>query len=236
MLSSMYTGGQINSTAVPVVWPDADRPLQMVHPPPDIVPYMGDGAYTLAGQLYWTAMAFGFQAIRAITSSPSPPPAAVDIVTETFTYTMRHAALPQIMTMMQARLLFRRYGYFQHPANRSVDEQQYWSWALDPSVVTDLGTDMGREFQKAGVRKDDFLTPLDVERLLRDRFRDDYPVFEAALKGQALSEEHVACMRRLMQIMSRQSICFGDGPRWKPESVETLINGWEMSTSPVAVS
>ncbi|XXG95550.1 peroxisomal copper amine oxidase [Hypoxylon texense] len=236
MLSSMYTGEQMNSTAVPEIWPDADRPLQMVQPPPDIVPYMGLGAYTVAGQLYWTAMAFGFNAIRAIVSSPSPPPAAVDIVAEQFTFTMKYAALPQIMYMMHARLLFRKHGYFQHPANRSADEQQYWSWALDPHMARELGVDLGREFQRAGVSKDDFLTPLDVERRLRDRFRDGYAVFEAALKGQALAEEHVACMRRLLQIMSRQSICFGDGPRWKPESVETLISGWETNTSPIAVS
>ncbi|KAI1777416.1 hypothetical protein F4818DRAFT_410263 [Hypoxylon cercidicola] len=238
MLSSMYTGEQISSTGAFASWPDpnADRPLQFVNPPPDIVPYLGAGTYTLAGQLYWTAVAFGFQAIRAISESPSPPPAAVNIVTKLFTYTLRQVALPQIMYVMHARLLFRRYGYFQPPANGSIDDRQYWSWALDPAVTAEICAELGRRFQKAGIRKDDFLTPLDVERRLRDRFRDGYVVFEAALKGQALAEEHVACMRRLMQIMSRQSICFGDGPRWRPESVETLINGWEMNTSPVAVS
>lgn len=232
----MHTGGQISPMDALASWPDPDRPLQLVTPPPDIVPYMGAGAYTLAGQMYWAAMAFGFQAIRTILSSPSPPPAAVDIVTDLFTYTMRHIELPRIMYMMQSRLLFRKYGYFQHPANRSVDERQYWSLALDPKALSELGADLGREFQKAGVQKDEFLTPLDVERRLRDRFRDDYAVFEAALRGQALAEEHVVCMRRLMQIMSRQSICFGDGPRWRPESVETLISGWQMNSSPIAVN
>ncbi|KAI1763348.1 hypothetical protein GGR53DRAFT_467386 [Hypoxylon sp. FL1150] len=235
MLNSMHTEGQVNSTDALATWPDPDRSLQLVTPPPDIIPYMGAGAYTLAGQMYWTAMAFGFQAIRTIMSSPSPPPAAVDTVTEQFAYTMRCITLPRIMYMMHSRLLFRKYGYFQHPANRSADERQYWSWALDPNVYAELGAGLGREFQKAGVDKDDFLTPLDVERRIRDRFQDDYTIFEAALRGQALSEEHVVCMRRLMQLMSRQSICFGDGPRWRPESVETLISGWEMNSSPIAV-
>lgn len=230
MLSSMQ-----DSIGAPGSWFELDKAIHYTTPPADIIPYLGIGAYTFAGQIFWSSMAFGFQAIRAIVSSPSPPPAAVSTVTDVFTYTMKRVALPQIMYLMHSRLLFRRYGYAQPPANSSDNERQLWSWALGPNLTTELSACMGAEFQKRGVRRDDFLTPLDVEQQLRSRFRDEYPVFEAALRGQALSEEHIACMRRLMQIMSRQSICFGDGPRWRPEAVDSLVNGWNIGTKPVVV-
>ncbi|KAI1380539.1 hypothetical protein F4677DRAFT_407141 [Hypoxylon crocopeplum] len=219
--------GYANPTEISPFEPD--RAFHLATPPPDIMPYMGAGAYTLAGQMYWTAMAFGFQAIRALTTSSTPPPAAVETVSDLFTHTLKRAALPQIMTLMHARLAFRN-------PKLDLESLRAERWALDPALTAELGAAMAAELQAAGIRKDDFLTPLDVERTLRDRFRDEYPVFEAALRGQALAADHVACMRRLMQIMSRQSICFGDGPRWRPESVDTLVNGWKMNTKSVVAA
>lgn len=75
---------------------EPDRAIHLTNPPPDIVPFMGEGAYTLAGQMYWAAMAFGFQAIKAIISTSTPPPAAIDIVSDIFTHTLKHIALPKV--------------------------------------------------------------------------------------------------------------------------------------------
>ncbi|KAL7622589.1 hypothetical protein AAE478_008098 [Parahypoxylon ruwenzoriense] len=237
-LEALDSGVDVNSpglthigeiTGAPATWFEPDRAIHLVNPPPDIVPYMGEGAYTIAGQMYWAAMAYGFQAIHAVMSSPTPPPAAMDTVMDIFANTLKRVALPHIMYMMRARLSFRRYGYF-HP----VGGEQYW--AVDPGSATEIGPALSAEFLKEGVRKDDFLTPLDIERRLQDQFQDEYPVFEATLRGQAFSEGHVACMRRLMQVMSRQSICFGDGPRWKLESIGALVDGWKSGTRPIAIT
>ncbi|KAI0113076.1 hypothetical protein F4814DRAFT_420469 [Daldinia grandis] len=226
-----YLGEQIVSAGVSTTF-EPDRAIHIADPPPDIVPYMGDKAYTLAGQIYWAALAFGFQALRAIISSATPPPVAVDIVTQQWSFTSKRLALPQIMRLMYARLTFRRYGYFHLAGEKNAEEIKSF---LDPNLVKRLSVALGDEANKAGFSKDDFLSPLEFERELRDRFRDDYPTFEAALRGQALDREHVACMRKLIQLMSRQAICFGDGPRWRPESVDTLVDGWTMSTRAFAV-
>ncbi|OTB00265.1 hypothetical protein M426DRAFT_324414 [Hypoxylon sp. CI-4A] len=212
---------------------EPDTALHIANPPPDIMPYIGSGAYTLAGQMYWAAMAFGFQAARAVVSSKEPPPAAVSIVADLFTHTMKQMALPKIMFLMHARLAFRRYGSFNLASEEHWEEIKYF---LDPAILPKITAALGKEFHRAGIRKEDYLTPLDIERRLRDRFQDEYPVFEAALKGQAIVQEHVVIMRRLMQIMSRQSICFGDGPRWRAESVNTLAEGWELSTKQIAIN
>ncbi|KAI1458757.1 hypothetical protein F4805DRAFT_466611 [Annulohypoxylon moriforme] len=211
---------------------EPDRAIHLTNPPPDIVPYMGDGAYTLAGQMYWTAMAFGFQAIKAIISTSTPPPAAVDIVSDIFTHTLKHIALPKIMYLMHARLAFRRYGYFHLASDENWEAIKSF---LDPTGPSRIHALLSDSLHQAGVRKDDYLTPLNVERRLRDRFRDAYPVFEAALRGRAMAAEHVACMRQLMRVVSRQSLCFGDGPRWRPESVDALASAWERSTGQVGV-
>lgn len=211
---------------------EPDRAIHLTNPPPDIVPFMGEGAYTLAGQMYWAAMAFGFQAIKAIISTSTPPPAAIDIVSDIFTHTLKHIALPKIMYLMHARLAFRRYGYFHLASDENWNAIKSF---LDPSGPAKIHSALSESLNKSGVRKDDYLAPLDVERRLRDRFRDTYPVFEAALRGQAIAAEHVACMRQLMRVVSRQSLCFGDGPRWRTESVDALASAWEMNTGQVAV-
>ncbi|KAI1416384.1 hypothetical protein F5Y13DRAFT_153816 [Hypoxylon sp. FL1857] len=226
------TAGSLSMMEAPTASFEPDRALHITQPPSDIMPYMGAGAYTLAGQMYWSAMAFGFQAIKAIISTSTPPPAAVDIVADQFMHTLKLVTLPKIMYLMHSRLTFRRYGYFQLASDEHFEEIKSF---LDPAMPQRISKALGEELEKSGVSKEDFLTPLDVERRLRDRFRDEYPVFEAALRGQALSAQHVACMRKLMQIMSRQSICFGDGPRWRPESVDTLANGWKLSTGSLSV-
>ncbi|KAI0839643.1 hypothetical protein F5Y06DRAFT_11509 [Hypoxylon sp. FL0890] len=229
---SVPSAGNLSLMGAPATSFEPDRALHITQPPLDIMPYMGAGAYTLAGQMYWSAMAFGFQAVKAIISTPTPPPAAVDIVADQFMHTLKLVTLPKILYLMHSRLTFRRYGYFHLASEEHFEKIKSF---LDPAVPLRISAAVGEELERSGVRKDDFLTPLDVERRLRDRFRDGYPIFEAALRGQAVSAQHVACMRRLMQIMSRQSICFGDGPRWRPESVDTLANGWRTSTGSLAV-
>ncbi|OTA91933.1 hypothetical protein M434DRAFT_396876 [Hypoxylon sp. CO27-5] len=232
ILNMAPTSGSLSIMGAPATSFEPDRAFHITQPPLDIMPYMGAGAYTLAGQIYWSALAFGFQAIKAIISTATPPPAAVNIVADQFMHTLKIVTLPKIMYLMHSRLTFRRYGYFHLASDEHFEEIKSF---LDPAVPLKISAALGEELEKSGVSKADFLTPLDVERRLRDRFRDEYPVFEAALRGQALSAQHVACMRRLMQIMSRQSICFGDGPRWRPESVDTLANGWKLSTGSHAV-
>ncbi|KAI0386366.1 hypothetical protein F5Y04DRAFT_121039 [Hypomontagnella monticulosa] len=232
MPTSENTDGIMVPTGPSPAWLELDRPIHISNPPPDIMPYMGAGAYTLAGQIYWAAMAFGFHTLRTIVSTPTPPPAAVEHAMDVFAFTLKKVALPQVMGLIHARLIFRRYGYFQAGNRGNMEEMKGY---LNPVVPVEISTALIEEFQNAGIRRDDYLTPLDIERQLRDRFRDEYPVFEAALRGQAIAQEHVHCMRQLMQIMSRQSMCFGDGPRWRPESVDTLVNGWKMSTRAFAV-
>ncbi|KAI8961225.1 hypothetical protein F5Y11DRAFT_327343 [Daldinia sp. FL1419] len=219
-------------TEIPSATFEPDRAIHITDPPPDIVPYMGAGAYTLSGQLYWAALAFGFQALRAIISSATPPPVAIDIVTQQWFFTSKRMALPQIMRLMHARLVFRRYGYFHLASDKYAEEIKGF---LDPNLVERLSVALRDDVEKSGFKKDDFLSPVDFEKELRQRFRDQYPIFEAALKGQAFAKEHVACMRKLIQLMSRQAVCFGDGPRWRPESVDTLVDGWTMSLSPLTV-
>lgn len=116
-----YLGGQKVSTGVSTTF-EPDRAIHIAGPPPDIVPYMGDKAYSLAGQIYWAALAFGFQALRAIISSTTPPPVAVDIVTQQWAFTSKRLALPQMMRLMHARLTFRRYGYFHLAGDKHTEE------------------------------------------------------------------------------------------------------------------
>lgn len=124
MPASENSRGSMVATGTSPAWFEPDRPINLTNPPPDIMPYMGAGAYTLAGQIYWAAMAFGFHTLRTISTTPTPPPAAVVHAMDVFAFTLKRVAIPQIMGLIHARLIFRRYGYFQAGNRGNLEEMK----------------------------------------------------------------------------------------------------------------
>ncbi|KAK3374198.1 hypothetical protein B0T24DRAFT_289613 [Lasiosphaeria ovina] len=62
------------------LWFEPDRALKVVHAPPDIVPFLGEGVYSFGGAVFWTSASYALPALRDVvyrtrfSPSPSPPP------------------------------------------------------------------------------------------------------------------------------------------------------------------
>ena len=63
---SLISGGRMSPRMTYGLWFDPDRSIRVVHPPRDIVPYVGDGLSTLAGAIFWTGMGYSLNALRTI--------------------------------------------------------------------------------------------------------------------------------------------------------------------------
>ncbi len=48
------------------LWFEPDRAIRIVHPPRDIVPYVGDGMRSFAGAIFWTGMGLSLKALRTV--------------------------------------------------------------------------------------------------------------------------------------------------------------------------
>ncbi|RYP66192.1 hypothetical protein DL771_007925 [Monosporascus sp. 5C6A] len=205
-----------------------ERVLPLADPPPDIIPYLGTSAYTLAGRIYWAALAFAFESLRPPTNSRPPAEDAVATILDMFYTTVRREKLPLIQNLLHARLQFRRRGYLEagpaHPARR------------DPVAHALYADQIVAELERVGARKRDFLAPFDVAARLRALLGEaEYPALEAALCGSSRSREHVPLVRQLVRVITRNAMCFGDSPRWKPEVISHVATSWLAGTRNTAM-
>jgi len=64
--SDTSSGGRMSPRLSYGLWFEPDRAIRIVHPPHDIVPYVGEGMRSLAGAIFWTGMGFSLGAFRTI--------------------------------------------------------------------------------------------------------------------------------------------------------------------------
>ncbi|RYP22814.1 hypothetical protein DL767_008960 [Monosporascus sp. MG133] len=214
---------------IPFITWAPERVLPLADPPPDIIPYIGASAYSLPGQIYWAALTFGFEALRPPTNSGPPAEDAVATILDVFYATVRREKLPLIQNLLHARLQFRRSGYLEadtaYPARR------------DPVAHALYADQIVAELERVGARKRDFLTPFDVAARLRALLGEvEYPALEAALCGSPRSREHVPLVRQLVRMITRNSMCFGDSPRWTPEAISRVAASWLAGTRKTAMA
>ncbi|KAI0133466.1 hypothetical protein BJ170DRAFT_606401 [Xylariales sp. AK1849] len=193
---------------------EADRHISIVGAPADIVPFLGPMAYTVAGQIHWIAIAYAFSAIRALRKS-NPPPDAVATATGVFGLVLRQVPLDDLVTLLHGRLSFRRTGFIagDYPA-------------FDPAACK---TAILSALEKYGsMPKTRPLTAFEVEHRLRVRLGDGFATFEATLSN--IDTGCTAIMKRLMTALARQATCYGDGPRWSPDTVTAIADQWIAET------
>jgi hypothetical protein len=64
--SEASSGGRVSPRLTYGLWFEPDRAIRIVHPPHDIVPYIGEGMRSLAGTIFWTGMGFSLGAFRTL--------------------------------------------------------------------------------------------------------------------------------------------------------------------------
>jgi hypothetical protein len=180
-------------------------PLTQWEPPPDVVRYLGPSAYSVAGQLYWGAIAFSYAVTKA-SSCRHPPPGAIAAVEGMYGAALHMLPIDEIIWLLQVRLAFRK--------TNSVEAeyfQRYQRTTIPTSVLLVL-----RHRSRT-----DYLDSFEVERELRDKLGSDFRIFEAAFYDRK-SRNYNSKLRDLAMALIHKAICWGDGPRWNSDEVSSL--------------
>lgn len=179
-------------------WFDPFQYKQLSQPPDDILPYLGPGAYTFAGCLFWSVMEHFQSDCEHGHSFETPGHDAYDHSTAT-----REIKRSLMRAMLNARLEYKRTGVI------TADNV--------PGGERDLGMILHKrilqEYRESGLQSELWVTSLEVERVAKGLYGEDFVLLEMAVQGEG-DVVLVKNMEDLVCKLCTSAICFGDGPRW----------------------
>ncbi|KAM0323873.1 hypothetical protein ACHAQA_008454 [Verticillium albo-atrum] len=212
------------------LWSDTDRLVRLFDPPEDIVPYIGDGAKTLAGALFWTCMtrtialwkdhskARAADAASGTTTTATTSPAAV-MLRRIFSPSTLLQDPAFLMSLALSRLDYKQKGYTfgrlqeQFQCNSTPDVAEIQRQAEDHHTAQGHPPSMWK-------------TPDDVAAMIKSHLTEDETArMDAVLQGRGTNAD--ATLLSVMIIaLANHFVCFGDGPRWNVIYVHMALGGW----------
>ncbi|KAI0166973.1 hypothetical protein GGR52DRAFT_556318 [Hypoxylon sp. FL1284] len=203
------------------LWLDDQHYMRISVPPGDIVPYLGAGARTFAGLLFWALM----EQVRGDLSRGGGDDNRRDfeVVTArslTHSRATRGWAVRYVEAMVEARLEFRRTGSI----------SQRLASAAEPDLGFVVRDRVAADYRARGVDPDQvFVSTAGIERRVRGMVGDAaFRVLEAVARGE--SGKGGDEQSRLYEVVKRRlqdsCICFGDGPRWSVDTVDAIFLDW----------
>ncbi|KAI6765657.1 hypothetical protein HG530_006727 [Fusarium avenaceum] len=207
---SRYQSGRVSPTLGYGAWFGPQTSISIEYPPMDIVPYLQDGS-SLATTIFWTSLSWGFQILGAALGGNID---AMAMTQKIFGTIMPISPGRDVLNGIHARLTYHKTGTIDrdHPGNK-------------PEQAPGMLAAMARSCEDNGTPLETFLTPIDLENLLRSKLGPAYDVIDRSVRGFGSSEE-IAHLRGLVQTMVTSSICLGDGPRWSAEKAENAFEYW----------
>ncbi|KAI1126906.1 hypothetical protein F5Y10DRAFT_202440 [Nemania abortiva] len=217
------------------IWVDASRAVRVTKPPPEILPFIGAGRYTFAGHLYWACTDYLISLCRLVTMPYSlslrfknhtklhlNPQQAEDRIWSV----LRHSApIPSVhlaQALAEAQCEFRDSGYMQGDS---------------PACTEGIGASMKDEIEAKYVAHGHdlraWMTLAELEEHVRRQLGTEaFSRLERAIAnppeavngGSAADLNVHAIVRLLIKNLAESYVCFGDGPRWRADSVSTLFS------------
>lgn len=198
--------------------PANDMHLRITAAPAEIVPYLGTEAYTVAGQIHWIAMAYGYSAAKALREA-TPSVHLNKYASEAFAKTMQYASIDDVLSVLRGRLMYRKHGFMAGDDHGGYDP---WTARAIMMIIVD---------RCAPVERHLLFTAFDVaERLRNELGASRFAKLEAALAGQA-SISWIAVTRSFTRELAFHAICYGEGPRWRAEHIVAAARRWILGTS-----
>ncbi|RYC87421.1 hypothetical protein BFJ63_vAg9730 [Fusarium oxysporum f. sp. narcissi] len=189
------------------MWLDPLHYLRVSLPPQDILPYLGAGAETFAGLLFWSVMEH-YQTVCTQHNSKT-----------VIQKGLKHSKATQdikpsfIETMAKARVEYKQTG--------SISQAHAVAAEKDLGLV--LCSLIETEYRSTGKDPDQWLSCNGIEKRLRKTLSDD--ALET-LRKAALGEGNAVLHYLLEDVKCRlydSCVCFGDGPRWNVDVVDQLF-------------
>ncbi|KAF4945388.1 hypothetical protein FGADI_11990 [Fusarium gaditjirri] len=189
------------------MWLDPLHYLRVSLPPQDILPYLGAGAETFAGLLFWSVMEH-YQTVCTQHNAKT--------VIQTG---LKHSKATQdikpsfIETMAKARVEYKQTG--------SISQAHAVAAEKDLGLV--LCNLIETEYRSTGKDPDQWLSCIGIEKRLKKTMSDD---LLESLRKAALGDGNAALHYLLENVkcgLYDSCVCFGDGPRWDMETVDQLF-------------
>ncbi|KAI1171897.1 hypothetical protein F4777DRAFT_28156 [Nemania sp. FL0916] len=218
------------------IWINYSRAIRLANPPVGIVPFLGARQFTFAGRLYWACTEYLISLCRLVTAPYSPsswfgdrvearpsPEEAEDRVWGV----LRHS--PPIPNVHFAEIMIEA----QFECRDTVS-------GLDDSTINneDIGAlqqEVKEDYLARGHDMRSWMTITDLEKHVRQQLGNEaFSRLEEAIgttpsrvgDGELASHSDAfAIARLLIKNLAESYICFGDGPRWRTDSVSTLFSG-----------
>jgi hypothetical protein len=204
------------------LWPDQDRCPKVVLPPDDIVPFLGAGMHTFAGNIAWACLEYAYSFLReaiwkhrtAGRHSLPPGLAARTFLIQSLRPSKQLHVVAYITARIQARLEFRKLGYIRgdNPAVNMEYDQMITRRIL-------------QSFLDNGVEIDQWWSVSDVERYTIEKMGvARFVLFQAALgRGEA---PYIEALRPLTRALAQSFVCAGEGARWRADHIMMVVDAW----------
>ncbi|KAI8949262.1 hypothetical protein F4801DRAFT_580656 [Xylaria longipes] len=246
--SASQSSGRLSPRLDYGIWIDSRRATRVSTPPHEIVPFLGSGRWTFAGQLYWACGDYMVSLCRLVTSPHTPTPwfgdrshspsprEAEDRVWDLLQHSppLRNVRLAQALA--EAQCSYRDMGwipgdspaaaYGDGPSDigtllRKEVEADYASRGHDLSAwmtIPQLEGHMRRQLGAAAFER--------LERAAVAVAIVNSPTLRAVDDGGvvAVHDGDVRDITRLLiRNLAESYTCFGDGPRWKADRISALF-------------
>lgn len=191
------------------IWLDPMHYKRVSLPPQDIIPYIGPGSKTFAGLLFWSVMDHSLNGCKH-------PHAEASTVAKTV---LGHSTATQdvkmsfIRRMVEARLEFKKTGSIS--AEHASAAENDLGMVLCNLVETD--------YRARGKDPDLWLSCVSIEQRVRSiAGNSGFLVLEKAARDEGERELREA-LGQVKCRLSDTSACFGDGPRWNVDVVDSIF-------------
>ncbi|KAH6689731.1 hypothetical protein F5X68DRAFT_274801 [Plectosphaerella plurivora] len=207
---NMHRTGRMSPRLSYGVWFEPPASLDVEYPPIDIIPYLQEDK-TLASVVFWASISWGFRILGAALNGH---PEAAMISHQVFGTILPMKPDRHVLDGLHARLIYRQNGTVDrhHPGNK-------------PELGPMMHAAMVKSCEETGTPLRDFLTPLQMEQLLRSRLGAAYSTVDRSVRGLGTPEE-TARLRVLVDAMVKSSVCLGDGPRWHVDKAASALDAW----------
>ncbi|KAI0546884.1 hypothetical protein F4679DRAFT_399370 [Xylaria curta] len=246
--STSQSSGRLSPRLDYGIWVDSGRATKVSVPPHEIVPFLGPGRWTFAGQLYWACADYMISLCRIVTSPHMPTPwfgdpsrcpsprEAEDRVWDLLQHSPPIHSVRLAQALAEAQRAYRDTGWIPGDSPvvpcgeegedigtllRKEIEADYAARGHDLSAwmtISQLEGHMRRQLGAAAFEK--------LERATVAVAVANSPAVRVADNGEivAVHDEDVRTITRvLIRNLAESYTCFGDGPRWKADRVSMLF-------------
>ncbi|KAI1747649.1 hypothetical protein F4782DRAFT_520292 [Xylaria castorea] len=246
--STSQSSGRLSPRLDYGIWVDSRRATKVFTPPHEIVPFLGPGRWTFAGQLYWACADYMISLCRLVTSPHTPTPwfgdpsrcpkprEAEDRVWDLLQHSPPLRSVGLAQALAESQRAYRDKGWIPGDSPvapcggegedigtllRKEVEADYAARGHDLSAwmtISQLEGHMRRQLGAAAFER--------LERATVAIAVTNSPTVKAVDNGEVVAvhdEEVRAITRVLIRNLAESYTCFGDGPRWKADSISILF-------------